>query len=168
MNRALLIVAILAAAYGLLYLVPVERTNPPTTAAVSAPAEVADILRRACYDCHSNETAWPWYSHVVPASWLVAHDVKEGREHLNFSEWGTMPAEKQAHALEEIVEEVEKGAMPLANYVRLHPEAKVNEADLAALRRWAEAIGPGGQTGSSGGETGQPGDDEAPGEQNDD
>jgi hypothetical protein len=82
-----------------------------------------DLVRRACYDCHSNETHWPWYSYVAPISWLVEHDVHEGREHLNFSEWNR----KQKHA-DEAAHEVEEGEMPLQIYTLLHPGARLEGA----------------------------------------
>ena len=117
-------------------LVPVARTNPPVTATVPAPPEVERILRRACFDCHSNETVWPPQAYVAPASWLVAHDVKEGREELNFSEWGP----EQRKAAKEIVKEVGKGEMPPSLYVVSHPGAKLGEDDRALLTNWARGL----------------------------
>jgi hypothetical protein len=116
--------------------VPVDTTNPPVETEVPAPAEVATILERSCYDCHSNRSRWPWYSRVAPVSWLVAHDVAEAREHLNFSEWNRLDAKDQAKALEEIWEEVEEGEMPLWFYLPLHPEARLSPGDLERLRGW--------------------------------
>ena len=75
--------------------VPVQRTNPPITGEIKAPAEVMHILRKACYDCHSNETVWPWYSYIAPISWTVESDVKAGRSDLNFSEWSDYSPMKQ-------------------------------------------------------------------------
>src|SRR6185436_12929985 len=100
MTRAGIAVAL---AFLALQLVPVERTNPPLKAPLQAPAPVDAILRRACYDCHSNESRWPWYGYVAPVSWLVADDVKQGRKHLNFSDWNEYSAKKREHKLEEIV-----------------------------------------------------------------
>jgi hypothetical protein len=118
-------------------LVPVARTNPPGGVAdATAPEHVRGILRRACYDCHSNETSWPWYSHVAPVSWLVAHDVGEGREVLNYSRWQDYGARERAELLEETWEEVAEREMPPAVYVLLHPEARLDEADRSALRAW--------------------------------
>jgi hypothetical protein len=117
--------------------VPVQRTNPPVTAEIRAPAEVHAILRRACYDCHSNQTRWPWYAHVAPVSWLVAKDVADGRRKLNFSDWGTYHVDRQETKIHEIWEEVSTGEMPLAIYRPLHPEAKLTEADRAVLGQWA-------------------------------
>ncbi len=136
----LYVAASLAVIFVVIQFVPVEgRENPPVESDIDAPAEVAAILRRSCYDCHSHETRWPWYSRVAPASWLVARDTVEAREHLNFSIWNQYNAEKKAHKLEEIWEEVESGEMPLWFYVPLHPESKLSEGDLAVLKDWSES-----------------------------
>ena len=96
--------------------VPVNKINPPVTGEIKAPENVMQILRTSCYDCHSNEVKWPWYSNIAPASWLVAYDVKEAREHINFSEWQSYSAEDKADDIEEIWEEVKEGEMPLWYY----------------------------------------------------
>lgn len=138
MGRKLLIAgAGVAAVFVALQLVPVSRENPPVEQDVAAPAEVASILRRACYDCHSHETRWPWYSRVAPVSWLVASDVRDGRRHLNLSRWNRLDERERAHAFEEIVEVVTEGEMPLRAYLVTHPGAKLTAADVAALRAWA-------------------------------
>lgn len=128
---ALLFVAIQA--------VPVARTNPPIEADLDAPAPVETILRRSCYDCHSNETRWPWYSYVAPVSWLVTHDVNDARGDVNFSSWELMNAKDEANARHETWKEIEKGKMPLPKYVRLHPEARLSPDDVAVLRAWFTA-----------------------------
>jgi hypothetical protein len=133
-------VSILAGVAGLLLviqLVPVERRNPPATSTVEAPPGVDRVLRRACFDCHSNETVWPPYAGVAPFSWLVAHDVKEGREELNFSTWGPAQSEKAAKKLGS---EVEKGDMPPALYRLVHPEAKLTPEEKALLSEWAAGL----------------------------
>ena len=122
-------------------LVPVERGNPHETAPLQASAEVVAVLERSCYDCHSNRTVWPWYAYIAPVSWLVAHDVSEGRDHLNFSQWEDLSLEKRSRAAEEITEEVSGGEMPLAIYRRLHPAAAVSGKDLEVLRHWARSYG---------------------------
>jgi hypothetical protein len=129
---ALVAVALVAAAQ----FVPVSRANPPVETDVPASAEVREVLKRACYDCHSNETVWPWYARVAPASWLVAWDVNEGREHLNFSTWNRLNDADRQHAFEEIQDEVESGAMPLPIYLPLHPEARLSDEDKAILAAW--------------------------------
>jgi hypothetical protein len=105
------------------------------------------ILRRACFDCHSNETVWPWYAYVAPVSWLVASDVEEGREELNFSQWDAYNADRQAHKIKECGEEVAEGEMPLWFYVPAHPEARLSQADIrsGAIRRCKMPISPGPQ-----------------------
>ncbi len=125
------------AALGLLQLIPVDRTNPPVEREIAAALPLKSILKRACYDCHSNETVWPWYSRVAPVSWLVAWDVKEGREELNFSTWNRYDAEQRGKKLRESWEEVEEGEMPPWFYVALHPEARLSDRDRQILRAWA-------------------------------
>ena len=93
---------------------------------------------RACFDCHSNETVWPWYSRVAPASWLLAKDVREGRAELNFSSWSRYSAKKQRKLLRESLTEVKEGEMPLWVYLVGHREARLSDADRAALERWSD------------------------------
>ena len=114
----------------------VNKTNPPVTAEIDAPSEVKGIFKRACYDCHSNETKWPWYSNVAPVSWLVAGDVEEGRNHLNFSEWGDLTRQKIAHKKEHIWEEIKEGGMPLSKYTWMHSEAKLLKKDKDIISEW--------------------------------
>jgi hypothetical protein len=130
------------AGLGLIQFVPVDRSNPPVTGEISAPEPVMAVLRGSCYNCHSNETRWPWYSRVAPVSWRIAEHVREAREHLNFSEWQGLPVEDRDQAMEEIWEEVEKGAMPLSDYLSMHPEAVLTDPQRDALRRWSEGREP--------------------------
>jgi hypothetical protein len=118
--------------------VPVARTNPPARSTVVAPPEVASVLRRACFDCHSNETVWPPQAYVAPLSWLLAHDVQEGREELNFSDWGPKQVEKTAKKL---AKEVGSGDMPPFLYVVGHPGAKLTNDEKALLVNWAQGLG---------------------------
>lgn len=112
-------------------LVPYGRshTNPPVVQepAWSSP-DVRALVMRACFDCHSNHTVWPWYSHIAPVSWLVQHDVDEARAHLNFSEWN----KPQKHA-DETAEQVEEGEMPLWFYLPLHADARLSAAEKQTL-----------------------------------
>ena len=101
------------------------------------PSHVEAMLKRACYDCHSHSTQWPWYSSVAPVSWFVIDHVNEGRGHLNFSEWAKYDAKKAAHKLEEICEMVQAGEMPLKSYLPLHPNARLSTEDVRALCDWA-------------------------------
>ena len=128
----------LAAIVLALQLYPVDRSNPPVTGAMALPeGDTGAVLRAACMDCHSNETTWPWYSRVAPASFFVAEHVEEGREHVNFSTWTTEDAESRAHMLEEIVEVLEEGEMPLRSYTLLHPGARLDEGQRRLLMQWA-------------------------------
>jgi hypothetical protein len=118
--------------------VPIERTNPPVESDVPAPAELKAVLRRSCYDCHSNETRWPWYAWVAPVSWLIANDVKEGRREVNFSVWNQYGGNRKARKLKEIVEQVEQNKMPQWYYVIMHPEVKLSGSDKEMIVRWAK------------------------------
>lgn len=116
-----------------------ERANPPQDPAASFDAvakptrQIAQVLNRACRDCHSNQTVWPWYSRISPVSWLVAQDVKEGRAHLNFSEWNRLSPEMSKLRLGAICDEVRKGDMPLWYYLPLHPGARLSREEVAAI-----------------------------------
>lgn len=122
-------------------LVPMDRTNPPAETEVPASVEVRSILRRACYDCHSNETTWPWYSRIAPVSWLIARDVREGRKELNLSTWNRYTTTTQLKKLRKSWNEVAEGEMPPWMYLPLHPSARLSADDLAALQAWAQSEG---------------------------
>ncbi len=111
------------------------QNNPPVVAepAWDSP-ETRALAQRACFDCHSNETAWPWYSRVAPVSWLITFDTIRGRRHLNFSEWGA-----EGEGVEDIAELINDGEMPPANYLPLHPEARLTEAEKQQLIAGLEA-----------------------------
>lgn len=117
--------------------VPVDRSNSPIQGEVAAPAEVRAILRRACYDCHSNEVKWPWYGRVAPVSWLLERDVREGRKEVDFSVFDQYPEKRRRRKWTEIPEQVQKGEMPPWFYVAVHREARLSESDKAALVQWA-------------------------------
>jgi hypothetical protein len=114
-----------------------ERTNPPVKADLLAPPDVKSALRRACYDCHSNEATWPWYTAIAPASWLAHYDVTAGRSAVNFSEWGTLSPEEQGKKSQETVESIAEGEMPPWYYVVMHPQAHLTPAERAAIVVWA-------------------------------
>jgi hypothetical protein len=116
----------------------IDKLNPPIQSEISADPAVQPLLRRACYNCHSNETVWPWYSNVAPVSWLLASDVKEGRSHVNFSAWGTYSNEAQSHKFAAIVDEVRGEDMPPWYYTLVHSEARLTTADRNTIAKWAE------------------------------
>ena len=138
---ALGLVALLALAQA----VRPERSNPAveiekTLERVSSPpAAVQATLRRACYDCHSNETRWPWYSQIAPISWALSEHVVDARRHLNFSDWTRMTAGKKRKVVGEICEEVKEGGMPLSSYLWIHRDARLMPEEVQAICEWTAA-----------------------------
>jgi hypothetical protein len=114
-----------------------ERKNPPVLADFAGPPAVKAVMQRACYDCHSNETSWPWYTRLAPASWMIHRDVMDGRDALNFSDWETLPVGKQSELQTEIGEEVASGSMPPRFYLPLHAHATLSDADKIAIQAWS-------------------------------
>src|SRR6478672_4427769 len=132
----------------LMQLIVPAKTNPRSDAAVSlravrptGGAGVA-VMERLCRDCHSNDTTWPWYSNVAPVSWLVAHDVSEGRGELNMSEFGTYDSTKQQRKLEDACEQVKAGDMPMWIYTLQHRDARLRPGDAEAICALSQAAGP--------------------------
>lgn len=117
--------------------IPINRSNPPEKAPFPTAAEVSSIFEKACYDCHSFRTKWIWNSRIAPLSWLIVHHVNEGREKLNFSQWGNLAPKKAAHLAEEIWEEVEDNEMPLFMYRLGHSEARLTEKEKMAIKEWS-------------------------------
>jgi hypothetical protein len=106
-----------------------QHSNPPVTADPPWPnARAAAIARTCCYDCHSNETNWPWYSYVAPMSWLVRKDVDEGRDKLNFSEWG-----RGDNELDDAIKVIREGEMPPKKYTLIHRDAKLTDEEATTL-----------------------------------
>ena len=138
MRRIEMIVAAGAVVCVLIQLVPISKKNPPTTQDVAAPPQVESILRRSCYNCHSNETRWPWYAHVAPLSWLVIRDVGRGRQHLNFSTWDKYADDPETaiRKLRNIDKVMHNGTMPLWYYLPMHSLARLSDADRQALEDW--------------------------------
>ena len=145
--------------------VPVDKSNPPV---VSEPKwdspQTKALVERACFDCHSNQTKWPWYSNIAPVSWMLAHNVHEGRSKLNFSELGATKGQinreqggeegeggergERGEGIEmnELVRSIEKGSMPPRDYVTLHPEARLTDAEVKSLIAGLKAtFGSGGE-----------------------
>ncbi len=135
----LAIVGLLSAAQ----LLPVTRTNPPSSGTLAAPPAVDAILRHACYDCHSNQTRWPWYSRIAPISWLMVRDETLGRKEVNFSDWGSYYAATRRRKLRWIGRALHEQKMPPFTYRLLHPRARLDQADRVLLERWVEsAVAP--------------------------
>jgi hypothetical protein len=137
------LVAVVVIFAGLQFFGP-AKTNPPITpqatlhAKVPIPVDVHRTLSRACWNCHSRETQWPWYSYAAPLSWLVVKDVNEAREHLDFTNWDYSP-EEGADLMDEVCTQVKKGKMPLKEYLWLHGDAKLSDADIKRICDWANA-----------------------------
>lgn len=121
----------IAAVFVGIQLIPVDRTNKAVNAKdnfidiYKTPQHITVILKNACYDCHSNETKYPDYAYIAPISWTVKDHINEGREHLNFSEWGTYNKELKENALEKTIATVKDLQMPLPSYIPYHPKANL-------------------------------------------
>jgi len=115
--------------FGLIQLIPINHDNPATTQEPNwSSPEARALIKDKCFQCHSNETDWPWYSYVAPASWLVKWDVVRGREVFNFSEWDKKPGE-----LDEMVREIQRGSMPPLQYTLFHPSSRLDAQHKQAL-----------------------------------
>lgn len=102
--------------------------------------EVSSLLKTACYDCHSNQPSYPWYTNIAPVSWWVKHHIDEGQHELNFSEWGSYTEKRKRHKLEECIEMIEEGEMPMASYTWMHKEAKLTDAQKLKLVEFFRAL----------------------------
>lgn len=123
---------------------PIKRDDPqadPTHsiyAKEKMPEQVKNLFEGSCANCHSDHTAWPWYSHIAPVSWMVASDVHDARKKMNFSEWADYPANKREERLEEICEQLTNGEMPDPKYLLLHRSARVTPTQRDAVCQWTE------------------------------
>lgn len=127
------ILIVLLVAFILIQFFRIDRTNPPVNKGMDfltikkTPESTANLIRNGCYDCHSNETKYPWYTNFQPVGWLMQKHINDGRVHLNFSTFATYEPKRQAHKLMEAAELVQNGEMPLESYLLGHPEAKFTE-----------------------------------------
>lgn len=106
----------------------------------AVPADVQAILKKACNDCHSNNTVYPWYSKIQPVDWWLDNHVREGKKEINLDEYSNKPIRYQYHKMEEVAEQVKKGEMPLNSYTWIHKDAILSEAEKTALIGWADGI----------------------------
>ena len=127
-RTVLIIIAVLVVGFIVLQVVPgFAKTNPPVTYQVKWDSPKTESrMRRACYDCHSNETVWPWYSNIAPISWLLVHDVDEGRGKMNFSNGSHLDAR-------DMIRQIQNGSMPKSIYLPLHPDANLSDTEKADL-----------------------------------
>ncbi|MES2132100.1 MAG: heme-binding domain-containing protein [Bacteroidota bacterium] len=115
-------------------------TSTDFIAMTSANTEVEQLLKVACYDCHSNQPTFPWYTNIAPVSWWIKHHIDEGNHHLNFSDWGTYTEKRKNHKLEECIEMIEEGEMPMDSYTWMHKDAKLTDAQKLQLVEFFKAV----------------------------
>lgn len=104
------------------------------------PQHLANIIKTSCYDCHTNNTIYPWYDRITPVNFWVDGHIEHGKEHLNFSEWDSYSAKKKAHKLDEFIEMIEDKKMPLTSYILTHQDAKLSDAEIAELTNWVTLV----------------------------
>ncbi len=139
------IVLIILAVFILIQFVRPEKNNSQNETnsieiVMEVPTEVQQILKTSCSDCHSNNTAYPWYSEIAPVSWYLASHVNEGKEHLNFSEWALYNENQKNHIIEDLLEELEEKKMPLKSYLIVHENAKMTAEQYKILINWVKTI----------------------------
>ncbi|MBW8359536.1 MAG: heme-binding domain-containing protein [Weeksellaceae bacterium] len=140
------ILVVLLVAFILIQFFRIDRTNPPVNQGMdfltikNTPQNTANLIRNGCYDCHSNETKYPWYTNIQPIAWFLKSHIDEGRKKLNFSTFATYEPKRQAHKLYEAVEMVETGEMPLESYILGHPEAKFTTAQRDEIVRYFKSV----------------------------
>lgn len=145
MSRANKVLLALVAVVVAIQLIRPAKTNPPIdpqrelSAHTEMPPQVAAAFKRSCNDCHSYQTAWPWYSNVAPFSWVITDDVNQGRRHVNFSDWGQYDPKRADHKLDQICEEVRGNWMPLTSYKLVHPGSRLTEHERAEICVWVGA-----------------------------
>lgn len=136
--------AILAVFILIQFIRPAKNDSKNETNAISTvmeiPVEVNKMIQTSCADCHSNSTKYPWYNEIAPASWYLAQHVKEGKEHLNFSEWTTYNKDQKEHLLKDLKEVLNEREMPLKSYLLIHKDAKLTENQYQILYDWVNSI----------------------------
>jgi hypothetical protein len=134
-----------AAALGLSQLIRPARTNPPVDAqktleaTAHPPANIVATLNRACGDCHSSRTSWPWYTNVAPVSWWIINHVNEGRRRVSFSQWADYDTPRKLKELDQICLRIERRNMPLTSYLLIHADAQLSDQDRQAICNWTRA-----------------------------
>ena len=126
--------------------IPVELNQSESTsendfiAVTNPPKEIEALLKTSCYDCHSNNSNYPWYDRIAPVSFWVRHHIDEAKDELNFSEWNTYSQKRKNHKIKEIIEETEEGEMPLESYLIMHGDAKLSFVQIEQLKNWLDTI----------------------------
>lgn len=140
------ILIVLLVAFVIIQFFRIDKTNPPVNKGTdfitikNTPENVANIIKTSCYDCHSNETKYPWYTNIQPVAWFLKSHIDDGRKHLNFSNFATYTPVKQAHKLADAADEVESGGMPLESYVLIHTDANLSAEQKVTLINYFKKI----------------------------
>ncbi|HEY9049798.1 MAG TPA: heme-binding domain-containing protein [Ohtaekwangia sp.] len=140
--RKIIILVSVAVAFLALQLVRKPLENPPVTGDFSAPAEVKAIIKRSCYNCHSNETELPWYDQLAPAYWLVRSHVTDGRSVLNFSSWDSLSVADQKSKLFASINKILFHEMPVREYTWMHPSSVISEQEIDVLKNYLKSMSP--------------------------
>lgn len=106
------------------------------TKTINVPDKVLDVFKNSCYDCHSNNTRYPWYVYIQPMGWIMANHIKDGKKDLNFSEFGAYSKRKQANKLRAIAQSIKEGSMPISSYTIMHTDAKLSEENKKLITDW--------------------------------
>ena len=120
-----------------------NKSNPSAiaiTKMITVPANVQIILKKACYDCHSNHTDYPWYSNIQPIAWVLNNHIKEGKSNINFSEFGSYSARRQKSKLSAVADAIKDKTMPLASYTFIHREARLSEKQKKLVTNWVASV----------------------------
>jgi len=139
-KRTFVVVAVIF--IGLQFTTPTH-TNPPSDEAQSLkrmttiPSRISALFVRSCYDCHSNETNWRWYTYVAPVSWFTVGHVNDARAELNFSEWGSYGTRMKETRLNAICDQCQKGEMPLTSYALVHPDVRLSPEEVKSICEWS-------------------------------
>lgn len=145
MKRRRILLIIIIILIGIQFIRPAKnQSNEVLTNDIShvytVPQNVSAVLKKACNDCHSNNTVYPWYSQVQPIGWWLNNHIEEGKEELNFNEFAAYPIPRQYHKLEEVIEQVKEGEMPIWSYTLIHTDAKLSDEEKQTLINWAQGI----------------------------
>lgn len=142
MKKFLIVILV---AFVIIQFFPIDKTNPPVNIGMdfvnikNTPENIAQVLKTSCYDCHSNETKYPWYSSIAPSSWFLKNHINEGRKELNFSTFAVYEPKRQIHKMEECIEMIEKKEMPLESYYIGHQDAKLTDQQRQMLIKYFKA-----------------------------
>jgi len=142
MKKKVLIVIIVL---GLIQFIKPQKNNSKNykndiTTELQVPKEVQEIIKTSCADCHSNNTAYPWYNNIAPVSWFLAYHVNEGKEHLNFSEWTSYNKNQKNHIIKEMKEEIKEREMPLTSYTLIHKNTTLTKQQSKLFLNWLNTI----------------------------